>query len=366
MNHLSSRRPFLQSIRLFVLAVCAGLALAEPLSAQKIIRAPSSAAATAYSAGILAQSDYLRAQGDFLVSASTARQINAQAAEQEMRNSVQWVNTYFERRRLNREYRAAEKPGYLEREDIRNRTYYRLIKQNVQTVLAADVTNELNWMLHDLLAYSSFQSFLESYADSLVNSTDNIPLSDSEKHHVRLREGRNAGGKVLVFRADTAEMLETRWPLGLRAEAFDASRAQFEAARRRALTELKEHKKLDRANEAGLMKAVDQLSETLNAAYPRERQASSPQIFTDYLTAKRYLQSLALATYRLIESGSEVAFDDSYRFQGDTLADLLQHMMTKGLEFASPEPGDESTYRHLFGAVRALYLKAVPEPISSR
>ena len=62
----------------------------------------------------------------------------------------------------------------------------------------------------------------------------------------------------------------------------------------------------------------------------------------------------------MIETQSEVAFDASYRFQGDSVAQLLQHMMNKGLEFAPPEPGDEAVYRRVFSAVRALYLKTVP------
>ena len=120
--------------------------------------------------------------------------------------------------------------------------------------------------------------------------------------------------------------------------------------------------KLDRASETRLMDAVDRLSDELNAAYPHERKAASPQVFFGYLVSKRYLQSLALATYRLIEAQSAAAFDDSYRFQGATLVELLQHLMTKGLEFAPPETGDEGTYRYLFGAVRTLYLQVVPDP----
>jgi hypothetical protein len=279
-----------------------------------------------------------------------------------MDNSVKWVKTYFERRRLNREARRLEHPTYLDREDIRNRTYYKLIESNPQTVLAADVTKTMNWMVHDLLAHSSYESFLATYPESLVNSPDNIPLSAPEKHHLRLSEGRNAGGKVMVFRADTAELLETRWPMALREEEFDAARAKFEAARDAALAQLKEEKKIDRASGKELMKAVDHLSDELSAAYPQARQASSPRVYCDYLTSKRFLQSLALSTCRLIETESEVAFDESYRFKGEKLTDLLQHMMTKGLEFAPPEAGDEGTYRYLFGAIRTLYLKAVPKP----
>ncbi len=84
------------------------------------------------------------------------------------------------------------------------------------------------------------------------------------------------------------------------------------------------------------------------------------------MTAKRFLQSLAVSTYRLIETQSETAYDESFCFQGNSLAELLQHMMNKGLEFAQPEPSDEDSYRRLFSSVRALYLKAVPKPEEKR
>jgi hypothetical protein len=323
-------------------------------------------AGTARSAEIFAQSELYRSQGEFLVSASAARKQNAEAASMEMDNSIKWVKTYFERRRLNREYRAAENPSYLDRAESRNKTYYRLIDRNSETVLASDVTDTMNWMVRDLLAHSSYETFLVTYPGSLANSPDNIPLSAAEKHHLRLSEGKNVGGKVMIFRADTAQVLETRWPMALRDERFDSARANFEAARDSALAELKVEKKLSRPSESRLMKAVDQLSDELSAAYPRERRNSSSAVFFEYLTSKRFLQSLALATCRLIETQSEVAFDESYRFQGENLAALLQHMMTKGLEFAPPEGGDEGTYRYLFQAIRALYLKAVPKPAENK
>ncbi len=363
MNVTIQREIRVRAAILLIAVTWSQMVCVESCKAQGVTRIMRfSGAGTAQAAEIFAQSELYRGQGDFLVSASVARTNNAQAASMEMDNSIKWVNTFFERRRLNREARRLEHPTYLDHEDTRNKTYYKLIDSNSQTVLNSDVTPTLNWMVRDLLAHSSYQTFLPAYPDSLANSPDNIPLSAAERHHLRLSEGKNAGGKVLIFRADTAQVLETRWPMALREEQFDVVRTKFESARDAALEQLKVDKKLDRNSEKQLMKAVDQLSDELNAAYPQERQASSPNVFRDYLTSKRFLQSLALATCRLIETQSESAFDESYRFKGENLAELLQHMMTKGLEFAPPEAGDEGTYRYLFSAVRTLYLKTVPKP----
>lgn len=313
---------------------------------------------TPYSAAIFAQSDYLRSQGDFLTSAATARKLNAEAADMEMRNSVTWINTYFERRRLNRELRAAEHPGYLEKESQRYSQYRKLLNSSPKTLLEGDLTDDLNWMLRDFLAHSSYSLFMPGRSDSLLTSPANSSLNELDKHHIRLME-KGTGGKMLVFRADTAMLLETRWPMALRDDRFSAARTQFEAARDASLADLKAKRSIARDNEKRLMAAVDALSNELLAAYPTDRLKIHAE-FLEFAVAKRYVQALAVGTYRLIQTQAEAAFDDSFRFRGDTVAALLEHMLTKGLEFAPPEPGDEAIYRRLFGIVRALYLEAVP------
>jgi len=344
---------------LSAIAICVWLSASA--NAQVIIRTQP---ATAYSAAIFAQSDYLRAQGDFLTSAASARSINADAASKEMKNSVEWVKTYFERRRLNREARAIEEPSFLDRLEIRRKAYHRLLKENPDAVLSTDVTDELNYMVKELLGHSSYEMFMPTYPGSLYNTPENVSLTPSDIRHLRLSEGKLVGGKSSVFRADTAQPLETRWPRPLRAETFDAERTEFERVRDESLAQLKSEKKLSRENEERLMQAVDRLADALTTAYPRERQNAFDE-FRDFKTSKMYLQTLALATVRLIETQSEIAFDDSYRFQGNNLVELLQHLMKKGLEFAPAEPGDEATYKHVFRAVRALYLKAIPDPNSA-
>ncbi len=193
-----------------------------------------------------------------------------------MDNSVKWVNTYFQQRRLNSQNRPTGHSGYPAPQAVRDKSYYRVLNSSTQTVSVRDVTDELNWMVGDLLAHSSYQTFVSTTPESLVNSPENVPLSAAEKHHIRLKEGKNAGVKALVFRADTAQMLETRWPTVLRDDAFDKARNRFETARDAALAQLKAQKKLDKTAETQLMKAVDQLSDELNAAYPQDAKHRRP------------------------------------------------------------------------------------------
>jgi hypothetical protein len=149
-------------------------------------------------------------------------------------------------------------------------------------------------------------------------------LSDEEKRRIRLNEGTVAGGKSLVFGLDPDQVLEPHWPLALREEKLKAAREAFEEARDWSLADLKLEHQIRDVNQQRLMKAVDRLSEELNAAWPRERRRS-PQEYLRYLAAKRYLQTLAVSTYRPIETDNRAAFDDSYRFRGKTIGELLQH-----------------------------------------
>lgn len=343
-------------IAIIALILAAG---GKTASAQVIVRYYGGT--TPYSAAIIAQADYLAAQGSFLVSAGIARKLNADAAEHEMKNSVLWVQTYFERRKLNRQYREAENPSYLQKEGKRQQQRYNVIKYNNHLAVNTDVTDELNWMLHDLLARSSASLFLSGYPQSILSSPNNVELSKEEFHHIRLREGGNTGGKSLEFRADTAELLETRWPTALRAADFDELRQGFDRARDQTIADIKTGKNIERSSGARLMTALDRLSEAFNEAYPRQRRSESSQTYLAYLTSKRYLQSLAVATYRLIETQNQTAFDDSYRFRGSTIGELLQHMLNKGMLFAKAEPGGEGTYQKLYISVRTLYLEALPD-----
>ncbi|HVC92486.1 MAG TPA: hypothetical protein VND64_02295 [Pirellulales bacterium] len=347
MNLVLSRTPLLATL---ALAVCAWLASVQETFAQVIVRCPQSSLSL-LSNNILADAAYLRAQGSFLVSASIARNLNAEAASKEMDNAVKWVNTYFERRRLNREARDAEHIDYLEHLEKGREQQRRIIDENLEA-LGSDLSDELNFMLRELADYTSYSTFISG---SVLDSPDNAPLSDDEKARIFVNEGKRVGGKTRRFAVDTAEELATDcWPSALRGEPFAGARSEFEKARDAI------KRTMNPANEARLMKAVDQLSDVLNAAFPRERRKGlSPDDFFAYLAAKRYVQSLALSTFRLIETQRPLAADESFCFNGKTVGELLGHMMGKGLEFDKHGPGGEGTYHKLYDTVRAFYKRLV-------
>lgn len=338
-----------------VLSVCLCLAATRDASAQiRRLRRPPA----------IIYSNLLYAEAQALTQFGVARIVNAKAASMEMDNAVKWVNTYFKRRQLNRKYRAAEHTSYLEHAEKRKETYHRIIDKNLVPP-NSDLSNELNLMLREILAHSSYADFMSDTPNSMISSEHNAELDKRERHEIQLTEGKLAGGRSMKFRADKAEVLETdRWPMALRDDRFNEARKKFEEARDWAVAELKndEHQVSNRGADK-LMAAVDGLTSKLSEVYPRERlRTISPRDFHDFDTAKHFIQSLVGSTLRLIETNSAVAFDESYRFQGKTVAELLQHMLTRGLEFAPAEPGGEGVYRKLYQSVRGFYKEIVPDP----
>ena len=181
---------------------------------------PPQYGATALSTVIFAQASYIAASGDFLESAAIARRHNAIAAEHELHNAKLWVQTYFERRELNRAYRLKENPPYLDKEERREAQTERRIVDNTQLVVEGNVTDELNWLLRELAGISVVHE-LFAEKDPLAEFEAALKLAEGDAQHIRLTDGV-AGGEQLVFRASSAEVLDIRWPRALRGPGFDA------------------------------------------------------------------------------------------------------------------------------------------------
>lgn len=325
----------------------------EPLPPQHIYLPPTFGA-TALSTQINAQAAYIAAQGDFLVSASVARRNNALAAEQEMRNAVQWVKTYFERRELNRQYRLKEHPPYLDKEELRHKQTRRRIVDDPYLASKGDPSDDLNWLLEELSAVWLDFKYLPR-EQALADSEADTHLDLQDIHHIRLTDGSQSSGRQFIFRADEAKPLQTDWPFALQGPEFNELREAFEILRDQVLKESRERGGVSHESQAQLMQAVDLLCDKFNKEYPPERRTESSNTYAIYTNGKRFLRTLASGVYRLIESNDRRAFDGSYRFQGDSLVDLVDHMTSCGLQFAKPEPGDDATYRKLFFGFRHLF-----------
>ncbi len=364
---MTLRNRFPLAVALVVLAALeSGRAAAQGPDAgippHQAIFLPPSYGATPMSAQLQAEAAYVAGLGDFLVSQSISRRHHAAAAEHEIRNSLLWVQTYFERKEVNRAFYKKYHPDYLDRQAKQQKQVDRRIEQLPELVLEGDPTDELNVLLERVAGSTLAHDFL-SESNPLVDSEFDTPLLTGDTEHVLLTDGGKKGGQQLAFRADDPQLLDERWPLALRGNEFDEVRENFETARDKALQELKEWGKLTPDTERALFDSVDKLTAAFNEAFPYSRRATSED-FLVYRTGKRYVQSLALGVFRLVETSDSRLFDGSYKFTGTSLVQFVGHLCRYGLEFAPPKPGDEGTYEKMFHGLRRLYLHLNDEAVA--
>jgi hypothetical protein len=347
-----------------LLAASIARAQNEP-SPHQHIYLPPTYGATPLSTIIHAQAAYVASLGDYLESEAIARRHHALAVEQEIRNHVQWVTSFFELRELNRTYQLKENPPYLDKEELRHRQAKRRIVDDPYLAAQGDPTRDLNWLLEELSAMWLAYKYLpleESLADSKIDHH----LLPEDIRHIRLMDGSQTGRHMFEFRADDPKPLETQWPVALRGAEFDELRKQFETARDAALKEAASEAGLSRETHTRLKDAVEALNHKFQEENPPQRRTESwSSSYVVYAAGNRFLQRLAGGVYRLAEVNDTRMFDKSYRFEGDSVVDLIDHLYSRGLQFAQPESGDEGTYKKLFHDLRHLYVNLLsrqPQP----
>ncbi len=330
-----------------------------------VVYLPPTRGATVLSTYIDAQAHYILAMGDYLESAAIARRHRAEAVEQELENSLEWVETYFKRREVNRAYRLEEEPPYLDKAENQEKVTHRRIDRLPREVLEGDVTDELNWLLDRIatasLAYDAIYGSNELYVDSVVDQ----PLRPEDIRHIVLTDGGGKYGEKLTFRADDAKVLKERWPIAFRAPEFDSTRKSFETAVDKGLNEIQVQRQLSYPTWTEMRQAVGALDMQLERKYPKEYRKEAPVVeCLIYHRAKRFLKLQELAIVRAMSTNQVEAFDGSNRFVGDSVFDLIRHLCRRGLNFAHPEAGDEATYEKLLIAMRHIYLQFYPEELA--
>ena len=316
---------------------------------------------TALSAQINAQASMVIAAGNFLVSEAIARRHHAEAAKQEMANSLLWVHTYFERKEINRKYRPI--PVYREQEDRRYHAIEMLVIEQPDLVAKQNVTKYLNWFLDSLAT----KAVMEGWSDQpyLAEFARDYPLSQDDIAHLLFVEGSSSTGQRLEYRAHDAEILNTRWPFVLRNPEFDEYRELFDIVRDRAMQEHEGQDQISWETANKLMQSVDALATAYKNYYGgtkgdagRRRRLSDYQ---QYLLGKRYIQSLASTVGRVIVLGDADNILDAGPFQGESIIDLIAFMSQRGVLFAPPKPGDEATYRKVFYGMRDVFIEVRQE-----
>ena len=303
-----------------------------------------------------AQANYLVAQGSFLESSAISRNINADAYAKELKNWVGEVDAWYRRRELARMWRRKENPDFIMLETHRQQALEKQLREQFQKFSEGDVTGRLNWLLMKMAGPMIGVQYLSG---TELTAEFDREISDGEKHTIWITDGGPAT-TALVCRLGEGEVLHANWPFPLLDPQFDAGRAEFEAARDKVKEEILAEKPISVPSGQRLINAISQLLAALPEVYTPEARRE-PSVFLKYNTAKNYLRSLMGQVDRAVSIRDQSIFNQSLRFTGNTVGQLIQHMCRYGVTFAHPQAGGEGVYRRLLEDLGRIYVTLSPE-----
>jgi hypothetical protein len=310
-----------------------------------------------------AQAQQAVALGMYEESIARARIGHAEAYAKELENEVLKTETWIERKTKNREYRQALNPNYADRQARQTLATRRRIEEQHDDIARGDLTPYMNWLL-DQLAATEFGRYRGAVDSQSMIQFDRA-LSPEDVKHIVMTDGGRTQGQKLTFRANDGRVLTTRWPLALRDDQFKEEREHFEEVRDDILQHLARGGELKPEQAERLRQAYDGLEGAFygHFGYPRTEVGKENRLkdYASYRNGRRYLDALALALARAIETNDARIFDGSYAFKGQSVRELVWHMCERGAQFAPPESGDEGTYVKLFHDMRYLYLNILAQ-----
>jgi hypothetical protein len=332
------------------------------LSAQTAVRGhvwlPRTQGATVLSTYIDAQARRAVAMGDFLESAAVARKINLEADRMAMENSVMWVETYFERRKLNRQYRDAERVSYRESQTTISNNLHRRIANKERS---GNQTDELNYMLGRLLADATAYNAI--FMDTLqVEPNLDLTLTPNQLTHVLLKERSGTTG-ARPFRATDPQLMDDPWPKVFQRPEFEQVRDRYDAARNAAIAEIKAGALTPQKLEQ-LQFALKEVQKKFDQVYVWESMKDLIDIKTFVAfkdSGQSFLRAQAAGSLRAFVLDDLASYSQQLLFDGDSLVDLLRHCAQHDLVFADPQADGQSTYSQIYDNLRQIYLSYGPK-----
>ena len=344
---------------LLVLALAASGTHAQNLGRDNLIAVPmllpQRSAVTAMGDYVRAQSLYVWSQGTFLEKAANARLTRARALDKELDNSVKWVETYFQRKLLNREYREKLRPPRAVRLEASREHYETRIRQQPNSFKRGDPTNALNWLLNKLSTRLAAHH-VTTIPDPLMGF--DTALSPHDVSHLYFNDG-SAKSPRRRFRNQAKNVLAVEWPTVFQDTAFDVMRSRYDRLSAELLKAVGEGK-VRYPQFAALQETLDLMTYTLQTKYPQRLRRHDPRIMKLYLSGKRFLQNRVSTVFNALINDPQDMLLKELEFDGLTIGDLLRHMNAQGLFFASPAPAGRNTYYKLFDYLHAAYV-ASPE-----
>ena len=350
------------------LLICVSVAKAQrDIPVRGHVYLPRTHGATVLSTYIDAEARRIVAVGDFLESAAIARRIHVESDRVAMENAVLWVETYFKRKQLNQQYRRAADPPYLDDQQRRDEVKQRLILKMPQEVTSGDLSDEINWLCDRLVSDPASYQFI--YFDSgAVTAEIDLELKPEDIRHVVLREAIGAQGGGRTFRANAPSVLKNDWPPIFEGPEFAAEKAEFQRVRAQAQAEIAKGE-LSFATWTDMKRATEHLESRFHQVFSRKALSTSATSGTERIVIRqmgqKFIAAQAAGSLRALTANNLDDYGTSYKFDGNSVVQLLRHCARNSLEFASPEAGDEATYQRLFNHLRQMYLHFHPDQATS-
>jgi hypothetical protein len=275
-------------------------------------------------------SDVIRAQGDYLKNVQQSRALQTKADEGRL--------DY--RRRLIEEAR-----------------YERMSQPTAEEVRQQQLGNELNRARHeppisDIVSARSLNDLLRHLSnDPTRPKGQTIALDDEVLKHINVT-GVNPNGASVGLLKDEGKL---QWPPSLAGAEFQAPRELLSKALRNVYQNLKSGESVGSGSLNDLKTDLAQLNNLVS---------KSELSATDYIEAKSYLDQVASAVRAL--GDKDVASYFNHKFNAKNVAELIDDMRTKGLDFAPAAPGDEGAYRALQQALAAYDYSISPQPTATK
>jgi hypothetical protein len=175
-----------------------------------------------------------------------------------------------------------------------------------------------------------------------------VPLDPEVVKHINVTTGVQttaSKGSLGMFK-DGAKF---DWPLALADDQFDRGRAEVEQFTTAAVKELMSNGKAAAKTLRGLNKSLAGLRADL-----KSQVAEMPA--GDYTRSVRYINELMDAAKQMQEPNAGNYFNGQWRAEGNTVGELVDNMIKKGVRFAPATPGSESYYTSLYQSLRTYNL----------
>jgi enamine deaminase RidA (YjgF/YER057c/UK114 family) len=197
------------------------------------------------------------------------------------------------------------------------------------------------------------RNFITLQADGVKAPT--VPLNEDIVKHINV-SASSAHGSVGLLKNNGGDL---EWPEPLNRSMFKENREKIDRLMKSTYNTLRSNNPPVDATVADLQDAYEKMCDTLKG------QVNDPNFSSDdYFEAKRYLEEMKDTLKALKDPAVTNHFNDNWELKAKNVAELVQFMSKKGLQFAPATDKDLSAYVSLYNAM-ASYDSGLPRLATS-